>query len=78
MARGARSTQERVRRAPRVPAPGPISHGLQGPVGAPGAALTSTGTTFSTLYRINTATGAATVIGNVGGSAQLRGIAIAP
>lgn len=42
------------------------------------ATLTGTGTTFSTLYRINTGTGAATVIGNVGGSAQLRGIAIAP
>ncbi len=42
------------------------------------ATLTGTGTTFSTLYRINVATGAATVIGNIDGAAQLRGIAIAP
>lgn len=42
------------------------------------ATLTGTGTTFSTLYRVTIATGAATVIGNIGGAAQLRGIAIAP
>ena len=42
------------------------------------ATLTGTGTTFSALYRINLTTGAATVIGNIGGAAQLRGIAIAP
>lgn len=42
------------------------------------ATLTGNGTTFSTLYRINLANGQATVIGNVGGGARLRGIAIAP
>jgi hypothetical protein len=42
------------------------------------ATLTGSGTTFSTLYRINTTTGSATAIGNIGGGAQLRGIAIAP
>lgn len=39
------------------------------------ATLTGTGATF---YRISTTTGAATVIGNIGGGAQLRGIAAAP
>ncbi len=42
------------------------------------ATLTSAGTTFSTLYRMNLDTGRATVIGNVGGGALLRTIAVAP
>lgn len=42
------------------------------------AVIVSEGSTFSTLYRINLATGAATVVGNIGGAARLRGIAVAP
>lgn len=42
------------------------------------ASIVSEGVTFSTLYRINLSTGAATVIGNVGGGDRLRGIAVAP
>jgi hypothetical protein len=42
------------------------------------AAIVSSGATFTTLHRVNLATGAVTVIGTVGGNVRLRGIAVAP
>ena len=42
------------------------------------ATLTSVGTTFSVLYRMNLDTGRATIIGAIGGGAVLRTIAVAP
>ncbi|MCI0337237.1 MAG: DUF4394 domain-containing protein [Acidobacteria bacterium] len=40
--------------------------------------LTATGATNSSLYTLNLATGATTLIGAIGGNATIRGIAIAP
>lgn len=45
--------------------------------GAAFASLTAQGATTSTLYAINTATGAATAMGDIGGGAVIRDIAIA-
>lgn len=42
------------------------------------ATLTPVGGASSSLFRINLATGAATVVGVIGGSVNLRGIAVAP
>lgn len=42
------------------------------------AAVVSSGATFTTLHRVNLATGALTVVGTVGGNVRLRGIAVAP
>ncbi|HYE75569.1 MAG TPA: DUF4394 domain-containing protein, partial [Blastocatellia bacterium] len=45
--------------------------------GAAFASLTATGATNSQLYTINLATGAATLVGNIGGGAVIRDIAVA-
>lgn len=42
------------------------------------AALTTTGESVSKLYRINLATGSATLIATIGGGETLRGLAIGP
>ncbi len=42
------------------------------------ATLTGSGTTTSSLFRIDLGTGQATLIGQIGGNVQLRGIAVAP
>jgi len=51
---------------------------ISGATGIAYAAFTVVGQTFSQLYAINLATGAATLIGQIGGNASIVGLAVIP